>query len=250
MQIPPASSDATSAPLIRDALADRAAHQFRSTRIVGSLPARFDSTGFAGLGMSGSSQFSEFGWQEIRKHLAGVPDEEIFVLDFREESHGFLNGNAVSWYAAHNWGNAGLSAAEAVAIEELRLSILRKSDVVDVLVGHEVRDRKAVPAVVGPENASQAPPAPLPMPANFYCAINTADRVCPSENGQIAKKGQIDRKQVECWKMDRVASEREIVALPAGHYSRFPVTDHLRPSDEIVNAFIAFAAETAARRRS
>jgi predicted protein tyrosine phosphatase len=55
------------------------------------------------------------------------------VVDLRKESHGFLNGAAVSWYAAgSNWGCARLSPADAVELERLRLMIVTNSPQVTV----------------------------------------------------------------------------------------------------------------------
>ena len=45
----------------------------------------------------------------------------ICIVDLREESHGFFDGIAVSWYGEHDWGNVGLTQEEALADEAERI---------------------------------------------------------------------------------------------------------------------------------
>ncbi len=58
------------------------------------------------LQASGSAQFSELSLQKIRNILI---NNHTTIVDLRQESHGFLNGNAVSWYTDNNWANKGKS---------------------------------------------------------------------------------------------------------------------------------------------
>ena len=60
------------------------------------------------LNISGSAQFSEPQFHQLAttlRKLAG--GRRVYVIDLRQESHVFLNGNPISWYAEHNWANAG-----------------------------------------------------------------------------------------------------------------------------------------------
>jgi hypothetical protein len=55
--------------------------------------------------ISGSAQFSELSWKAI---LKAIPHQGPIVnVDLRQETHGFLNGAAISLYATQNWGNLG-----------------------------------------------------------------------------------------------------------------------------------------------
>jgi hypothetical protein len=111
------------------------------------------------------------------------------VVDLRQESHGFLNEAAVSWYAEANWGAAGLSGEEALALEALRLRLLGLAE--RVRVGDvETIKRGAAPSFT-------------------------------------------------TWERPRVAGEAEAFGLLPGRYVRLPVTDHARPSDEVVDRFVA-----------
>ena len=53
------------------------------------------------------------------------PDAKIFLLDLRQESHGFANALPVSWYVEHNAANAGKNSSEVETEELDRLNSLR-----------------------------------------------------------------------------------------------------------------------------
>lgn len=73
--------------------------------------------------MSGSGQPSVLGLAALVQHLEqqGVRQDEIYIIDLRQESHGYFNGNAVSWYGDNNWANAGKSSAYIERLEPLQL---------------------------------------------------------------------------------------------------------------------------------
>lgn len=73
-------------------------------------------------GMSGSAQFSEDQFRDLAAKLRERSDE-VWIVDCRLESHGFINGIAVSWCDAENADNQGKTAAEVEA-EETALSDL------------------------------------------------------------------------------------------------------------------------------
>lgn len=77
--------------------------------------------GFAELNASGSSQFSEKSLQAI---LNKIPNSNIIIVDLREESHGFMNGMAISWYAERNWANNDKGLTQIVADENNKLKEL------------------------------------------------------------------------------------------------------------------------------
>ncbi len=70
------------------------------------------------LPLSGSAQFSFKGLLALMDSLP-VPPEQILIIDLREESHGFMNDLAVSWYhRMDNWANLGLSVSQIVSLEQ------------------------------------------------------------------------------------------------------------------------------------
>lgn len=55
------------------------------------------------LKISGGGQYSHAGFASILRYL---DVKQLVVIDLRQESHGFLNGQAVSWYGVHNANNS------------------------------------------------------------------------------------------------------------------------------------------------
>ena len=61
-------------------------------------------------------------YEKIREQK---PDAQIFLIDLRQESHGFANALPVSWYVKNNAANAGKSSREVERDEIERLQNLR-----------------------------------------------------------------------------------------------------------------------------
>ena len=77
------------------------------------------------LNISGSAEFSEEQFRALAGELRALAgDREIWIVDCRLESHGLVNGIAVSWYDDHNWANKGLTLEEAEADEAARFGAL------------------------------------------------------------------------------------------------------------------------------
>ena len=79
-------------------------------------------------GMSGSAQFSEEQYRDLAEKLS-EQSEDVWIVDCRLESHGLINGIAVSWCDADNAANQGKTAKEVEA-EEQSLACLEGTDVV------------------------------------------------------------------------------------------------------------------------
>lgn len=73
---------------------------------------------------SASGQFSVNG---LRKILSTLQKENLWLVDLREESHGFADGAAVSWRSMRNWANRGKSLPEIAADERKCLLSLLSS---------------------------------------------------------------------------------------------------------------------------
>lgn len=56
------------------------------------------------------------------------PDAKIYLVDLRQESHGYANALPVSWHIEHNAANAGKDSIEVEADEVERLKNLRGVD--------------------------------------------------------------------------------------------------------------------------
>lgn len=81
-------------------------------------------TGLAALHESGSSEFSTKGLKKILSKASGP----VTVFDLRQEDHGFINGDPVSWFATNNWANVGKSEPEIVAEEKARIVALKPGE--------------------------------------------------------------------------------------------------------------------------
>lgn len=84
---------------------------------------KINTLGFAELHVAGSAQFQAQSLSAILRHLQV---NHMIVVDLRKESHGFINGNAISWYGLHNATNEGKSATEIERIEKALLVDLKK----------------------------------------------------------------------------------------------------------------------------
>ncbi|MFI5343313.1 MAG: hypothetical protein ACHQUC_03735 [Chlamydiales bacterium] len=90
---------------------------------------RPSTEGLKALNISGSSQFSEKGLVSILDQL-GHP-KNFYIVDLRQEYHGFLNGTPVSWYAPKNWENVGKSVNQILNGEKERLQVaLERKDLI------------------------------------------------------------------------------------------------------------------------
>lgn len=56
------------------------------------------------------------------------PEAKIFIIDLRQESHGYANALPVSWHIEHNAANAGKNSAEVETYEVEQLNNLRGVD--------------------------------------------------------------------------------------------------------------------------
>lgn len=74
--------------------------------------------GLKELKSSASGQFSEL---SLSKMLEVIPADKILLIDLREESHGFMNGIAVSWYGENDWSNQEKDVNEIQQDEQGRL---------------------------------------------------------------------------------------------------------------------------------
>lgn len=82
-------------------IADLPGH-FRNTSM--PIPSQINNTGFADLHAIASRQYSK---QALEKILQKLNIKKVLIVDLRQESHGFLNGEAISWYGKQDSANAG-----------------------------------------------------------------------------------------------------------------------------------------------
>lgn len=139
------------------------------------------------LRASGSAEPWEKAFPELKERFG----KDLVLVDLRQESHGFLNGAAVTWFLPPgDWINLGKTRDETLHDEKKRIAKLAGEQTV------LVREDPWIPT-------------------------------------QIRDAGKQE-------KVLSVASEEELAQKNGIRYVRFTVPDHMRPSDEDVDRFIAF----------
>ena len=108
------------------------------------------------LRISASGQPSLSSLKTLKEKIYEVdPDAKIFIVDLRQESHGFANSLPVSWYVEHNAANAGKNSAEVEADEFERLQTLRGVDTLFEPLGNSdkqtLKPIKIIPRVIETE---------------------------------------------------------------------------------------------------
>lgn len=81
--------------------------------------------------LSGSSRLSDKEMQVVlpwlKEHAGDMP---IYILDLRQETHGYVNGNHVSWYGYINWSNIGRRREDIMHEEDSLFHSLRGKTIV------------------------------------------------------------------------------------------------------------------------
>lgn len=137
----------------------------------GVLPRNFRLTP---LQTSASAQFTE---DELQRMLEVIPAKRMIMVDLREEPHGFLNGDAVSWYGNNNWVNEGKSKEEIEKDERERLNALSHQFIAIVYKNHKKSNHPA-PYLVKEVTSEEA----LAKKYGFeYLRLPVRDHVKPSD---------------------------------------------------------------------
>lgn len=130
MTEPPLPPDAAAPLLVLDTpFGDGSYRHFRDGQALAAAASAkgIDVTGLADLRISGSAQFSSPAWAILRRgQLSGT----VLDVDLRQESHGFLNGAAVTWAAEDDWSNVAMGHNQAIAVENDRLATLGRQKAV------------------------------------------------------------------------------------------------------------------------
>ncbi len=124
--------------------------------------------------------------------------KRIYLVDLREETHGFLDGIAVSWYADNDFANVGQKWSWIEADERLRLQMLQgESPLLFTLDMH------------APDNRCQ-------------------QRVAPTSYTELKVGEAATEEKVAAWLA-------KMLSVPV-IYRRIPVTDHCAPSTRAIAA--------------
>jgi Inositol hexakisphosphate len=93
---------------------------------------RVNLQGLHELKVSGSGQFSEKTFPTVI-HFLSIDPEKLIVLDLRQESHGFINGTAISWTdGQYNYANVNKAKSEIEVDENQRLKLALQAKQIQV----------------------------------------------------------------------------------------------------------------------
>jgi len=119
---PSAPPDAINPLLVWDVAPNASASPLRNFRTSDDSlkPGGDAAPSLAGLVELHAAGSGAFNTDELKQVLARLPGP-VTVFDLRQESHVFVNGAPVSWFATNNWANVGRADAEIIADEDQRL---------------------------------------------------------------------------------------------------------------------------------
>jgi hypothetical protein len=151
---------------------------------------------------SGSHQLDAARLVEILESEVVAPHRprHLFLVDLREETHGFLDGRAASWYADNDFGNVGLSPALVERDEEARIGALAGQTVPVFTIADDSGDNRK------------------------------QQRVMPVSYVEVA---------VEIAATERETFDGLRLGPSTVHYVRIPVTDHCGPRGDALAALRA-----------
>jgi len=99
-------------------------------------------TGLTSLCASGSAEFTADGLKLLLEHTHGP----VTVFDLRQETHIFVNGLPISWFATNDWANVGRTHNEIEADEAARVKSLKPGSEIAVHPGAVIKKPGAVPS--------------------------------------------------------------------------------------------------------
>ena len=143
-----------------------------------SLPVQ----GLEHLHISASGQFAENHIPFIQKAAGGRP---VIIVDLRQESHGFMDGHAISWHVPRNWINAEKTDGQAAEDELQRLKQL--SDEKEAIISRVKRKDEEAGTIVEKEDITLPVHHVLTeekLVQSYRCGYQrfyVTDHSCPSE---------------------------------------------------------------------
>ena len=128
-------------PLVYDTHADLSTDvlspkRFRTMQSPYKNPSTASRTGLEKMQASGSGQFSV---PQLHTIITTAHPYHVIILDFREEYHGFMNAEAISWYLLpHNQSNKGYALDDIIKHEQEALTQLRTNAPVIYLIHKKI----------------------------------------------------------------------------------------------------------------
>ena len=129
------------------------------------------------LHISGSAQYAEQEFQVLLKQLKQQTNGPLYMVDLRQESHGFLNGHGVSWYGDRDWSNINKTPVQIRKDEMERIqSALHKDTVLSGLN----EEKKAANPRIEHINTAFTEEEMVTRAGGNYFRITATDHIWPS----------------------------------------------------------------------
>ncbi|MBI5448069.1 MAG: hypothetical protein HY939_05010 [Gammaproteobacteria bacterium] len=164
-----------------------------------TLPIRFRSStqplpantpvSSAGLNKLQALASGQFSVTQLSDVISQIHPPTLMIIDLRQEDHGFLNGNAISWYGINNQANINKTSQQVEQSQFQHLYALQNQAqvIVEQIVDKtpDGRIANATPLTLSPQNVFAE--ADLARAYNFgYTRIYVTDRQKPSDD-QVEK---------------------------------------------------------------
>lgn len=126
--------------IVQDTDTENHINDLRNWRDAQMMSENFDgnTTGLKDQWISGSAAPSEVGFKTILENVQKRTNgkaKKIIIIDLRQESHGYLNGDAIELNGENNWINRNKTNAKALADEQAWLNSLKdKKSISNVLM--------------------------------------------------------------------------------------------------------------------
>ena len=110
------------------------------------------NTGLTSLCASGSGEFTTDGLKLLLERTRGP----VTVFDLRQETHIFVNGLPISWFATNDWANVGRTHNEIEADEAARVKSLKPGSQIVIHPGAAIKKPGAIPSALSKVTVERA----------------------------------------------------------------------------------------------
>lgn len=142
-----------------------------------------NTLGIKELLISGSAQPSEQGWNDIIQFISKHKpsgNKPIWVIDLRQETHGYLNGQPITLYSEYDWINKGKNNQQS-ALDEKNwlLSLSTKKKITNVLSKHQFATQKYLNRKLTPVKEVQSEEQLISKLGLNYHRLYVTDHMAP-----------------------------------------------------------------------
>ena len=138
------------------------------------------TAGLGDLRASGSGEFSLVGLKALLRRMQGP----VTVFDLRQETHLFVNGLPLSWYASHDWANVGRTQADIEKQETRKAESFKPGTDIEVRPGQPFKhgDGSGVTPQRVPVQRATTEREIVESAGARYVRVAVTDHTCPLDN--------------------------------------------------------------------